>query len=180
MSTENAAKSFGAAFAFTGVAWLVDLISTALSSLQISALGALFTGPQALVTVGVAAALAALDFLFGLDTLGQVAGGFAVFFGIQAFLSLLTLCLFYAIVRISPKGTFTTLDCIIAAGVCLLEAAPFISSFVFWGMFAAYLRRAQIRRQAFRAVQGVSSRTGLDKLGVGEFLEELLENFFKR
>lgn len=177
MSTEDTVKSFGAALAFTGVAWLADLISGALASLQISTLGALFVGPQALVTVGVAAVLAALDFLFGLDLLGQVAGGFAVFFGIQALLSLLTLCLFYAIVRISPKGTYTPLDCIIAAGVCLLEAAPFISTFVFWGMFAAYIRRRQIRRQIVGAVQKASSATGLDKLGG---FEKLLEGFFKR
>ena len=148
MSIENTAKSFGAVFAFTGVAWLVDLVGGALTSLQISALGALFVGPQALVTVGVAATLAALDFLFNLDLLGQVAGGFASFFSIQALLSLLTLCLFYAIVRISPKGTYTLLDCIIAAGVFLLEAAPFVSTFVFWGMFATYLRRRQISEVA--------------------------------
>ena len=177
MSIENTAKSFGAAFAFTGVAWLVDLVSGALASLQLSALSTLFVGPQALVTVGVAAVLAALDFLFGLDLLGKAAGGFAVFFSIQAALSLMTLCLFYAIVRISPKGTFTTLDCVIAAGVCLLEAAPFISTFVFWGVFAAYLRRRQIRRQVVGAVQKVSSTTGLGKLGG---LEDFLEHFLKK
>ena len=171
MSTEDTVKSFGAAFAFSGVVWLVELISGALASLQLSTMSALFAGPQALVTVGVAAVLAAIDFLFGLDLLGKVAGGFTVFFGIQALISLLTLCVFYAIVRISPKGTYTLSDCVIAAGVCLLEAAPFISTFVFWGMFAAYLRRRQISEVASmlpqtRALSAASK--GFQALGGGK------------
>ncbi len=146
MSIENTAKSFGAAFAFTGVAWLSEVISGALGSLQSSSVTFLLDGG---ITVGILAITAGLvDFFLGTDIIATAAGILAVFFGLQAFVSLLTLCVFYAIVRMSPKGTYTLLDCIIAAGVCLLEALPFVSTFVFWGMFAAYLRRQQISQVA--------------------------------
>ena len=168
MSIENTAKSFGSAFVFTGVAWLSEVISGALGSLQSSSAAFLLDGG---ITVGVLAVTAGIvDFFLGTDIIATAAGIIAVFFGIQAFVSLLTLCVFYTIVRISPKGTYTLLDCIIAAGVCLLEAAPFISSFVFWGMFAAYLRQRQIRRQVIGAVKKVSSATGVS--------EDALEGFF--
>ena len=144
MSIQNTAQSLGMTIAFTGVAWLSDVVSAGLASLQISTFTALFYGPQVLITIGVAVLLAIVDFLVGTDTIAHVAGGFAVFLSVQALVSLLTLCVFYAIVRISPKGTYTIADCCIAAGVCLLEAAPFLGSFVFWGAFATYLRRREI------------------------------------
>ena len=146
MSVEDTAKSLGAAFVFTGVAWLADLISAGLASLQISAFSALFAGPQALVTGAVALVLGAVDFFFGAEILTHVAGGFAVFLSIQAIVALLTLCVFYAIVLASPRGTYTISDCLIAAGIFLLEAAPFLCTFVFWGMFATYLRRREISK----------------------------------
>ncbi len=171
MNAEGRVKSLGAAFAFVGVAWLADLISTGLASLQISAFSALFVGPQALVTGAVALVLTAADFLFGTEILVHIAGGFAVFFSIQMLVALLTLCVFYAIVLISPKGTYTLSDCLIAAGIFLLEAAPFLCMFVFWGTFATYLRRREISKVASmlpqtRAISAVAKGTNL--LGGGK------------
>ena len=117
MSIENTTKSFGAAFAFVGIAWLADLISAGLTSLQISTLSALFLGPQALITGAVAFVFAVVDFLFGTDILLHVSGGFAIFLSLQALVALLTLCVFYAIVLVSPKGTYTALDCLICCRV---------------------------------------------------------------
>ena len=108
---DNTAKSVGGAIAFTGVAWLSDVVGGALGSLQINTLGFLFGGPQALLTIGVAAVLAAIDFIAGTDTIAYIAGGFTFFFSLQALLSLLVLCVFYAIVRISPKDTYSIADC---------------------------------------------------------------------
>ena len=177
MSTENTAQSLGAAFAFTAVAWLADFISVGLNSLQVSVFSALFLGPQALITGAVALILAVIDFIFSTDIFVHVTGGFVVFLSLQALVSLLTLCVFYAIVLSSPKGTYTLLDCLIAAGICLLEAAPFVSSFVFWGTFAAYLRRREISG----AIGKVSSAAGLDTAtgsgkggGVGGMLKKVL------
>ena len=169
MSTENTAKSLGAAVAFTGVAWLSDVISGALGSLQSSSATFILDGG---ITVGVLAITAGIvDFLLGTDIIAKTAGLIAVFFSAQALVSLLTLCVFYAIVRISPKGTYTLLDCIIAAGVFLLEAAPFLSTFVFWGMFATYLRRRQISEVASVLPQtralGVAAK-GIQALGGGK------------
>lgn len=170
MSVEDTAKSFGAAFVFTGVAWLADLISAALASLQISAFAALLGGPQAVITGAVALVLSAVDFLFGTEILAHIAGGFAAFFSIQVLVALLTLCVFYAIVRISPKGTYSMSDCLIAAGVFLLEAAPFLPTFVFWGMFATYLRRREISKVVSMLPQtralGVAAK-GANLLGGG-------------
>ena len=187
MSAEDTAKSLGTSFAFTGVAWLADLISAGLASLQISVFAALFAGPQALVTGAVALALAAVDFLFGSEILTHIAGGFAVAFSIQALVALLTLCVFYAIVRISPKGTYTISDCLIAAGVFLLEAAPFLPSFVFWGMFATYLRRREISKVASmlpqtRAISTITKGAGLlggGKNGKGGVVGGLLKKALK-
>ena len=171
MSAEGTVKSLGAAFAFVGVAWLADLISAGLASLQIATFSALFAGPQALVTGAVALVLTAVDFLFGTEILVHIAGGFAVFLSIQMLVALLTLCIFYAIVLISPKGTYTLSDCLIAAGVFLLEAAPFLCTFVFWGTFATYLRRREISKVASmlpqtRALSAVAKGTNL--LGGGK------------
>ena len=163
MSAESTAKSLGAAFAFAGVAWLSDLISAGLASLQISVFTALFAGPQALVTGAVGVVLGVFDFLFSTDLLAYTAGGFAVFLSIQMLVALLTLCVFYMIVLISPKGTYTISDCLIAAGVFLLEATPFLCSFVFWGTFATYLRRREISG----VTENFSSAVGLDKVGGG-------------
>ena len=169
MSMENTVKSFGGAVAFTGVAWLSDVISGALGSLQTSSATFLLDGG---ITVGVLAITAGIaDFLLGTDIIAKTAGIIVIFFSLQAFVSLLTLCVFYAIARISPKGTYTPLDCIIAAGVCLLEAVPFISAFVFWGMFATYLRRQQISAVASMLPQtralGVAAK-GVQALGGGK------------
>ncbi|MCY4577397.1 MAG: hypothetical protein OXB96_03200 [Candidatus Kaiserbacteria bacterium] len=172
MSIDNTVKSFGAAFAFTGIAWLSDVISSGLASLQISIFSTLFGGPQALLTGAVALALAAVDFLLGSDALAYVAGGFTLLLSVQALVSLLTLCVFYAIVCVSPKGTYTLSDCLIAAGVFLLEAMPFLSMFVFWGTFAAYLRRREISGLAGK----LSSAVGLDAVGgVGGALQKVLK-----
>ena len=164
MSTEDTVKSLGAAFAFVGVAWLSDVISTGLASLQLQAFTAFFGGPQVLVTIIAAAALAVIDVLFGAGILEKIAGGFVVFLSMQALLSLLTLCVFYAIVLASPKGTYSVSDCLIAAGVCLLEAAPFLSTFTFWGTFAIYLRRQEISKVTGK----ISSAVGLGEVGGGK------------
>lgn len=188
MSTEDTAKSLGATFAFTGVAWLADLISAGLASLQISVFSALLAGPQALVTGIVAASITVVDFLFGTDILAHVAGGFAVVLSVQMLVALLTLCVFYAVVLISPKDTYTLSDCLIAAGVFLLEAAPFICTFVFWGMFATYLRRREISNIASvlpqtRAITAAAKGTGLlggDRGGKGGAIGGLLKKAIKR
>ena len=188
MSTEDTVKSLGAAFAFVGVAWLADLISAGLASLQISVFAALFAGPQALVTGAIALILTAVDFLFGTEILSHVAGGFAVFLSIQMLVALLTLCVFYVIVLISPKGSYTLSDCLIAAGVFLLEATPFLCTFVFWGTFATYLRRREVSKVASvlpqtRAISAIAKGTKLlggGKDGKGGVAGGLLQKALKR
>ena len=188
MSIESKAKSVGAAFAFTGVAWLADLISAGLASLQISVFSALLVGPQALVTGAVALILTAVDFLFGTEILTHIAGGFAIFFSIQMLVALLTLCVFYAIVLVSPKGTYTLSDCLIAAGVFLLEAAPFLCTFVFWGTFATYLRRREIadiasalpQTRAIAAATKGAKLLGGGKDGKGGAVGGMLKKVLKR
>ena len=173
---ENTAKSFGGAIAFTGVAWLSDVIGGALGSFQLNTLGFLFGGPQVLLTAAVAVVLAVVDFITGTDTIAYIAGGFTFFFSLQALLSLLVLCVFYAIVMASPKDTYTTLDCLIAAGVFLLEAAPFLGMFVFWGAFAAYLRRQQIAGVVGKVAQVGGVATKVAGGGVGGGVGNLLRN----
>ena len=131
-------------FALVGVASLADMISSGLASLQIFTFATLLGGPQILITGAVAAVAKAIDFLFGTDIVATAAGGFTVFLSIQVFVALLTLCVFYVVMFVSPKGTYTISDYLIAAGVFLLEAMPFLCSFVFWGTFVSYLRQRKI------------------------------------
>ena len=171
MSTE-AAKSIGAAIVFSGVAWLSDIISGGLGQLQI-AFAALYTGPQGLLSgiiTGLAAALiGAIDFVAQTDLLATTIGGLTVFLSMQMFVSLLTLCVFYAVARTAPKGTYTQSDHLIAAGVFLLESVPFVSTFVFWGSFAVYLRRKEVSRVVEKVSQasGLNVPGGNSKSGIG-------------
>ena len=162
MSLENTAKSIAAGFAFSGVAWFSDLVSLGISSLQYSVSSALYAsvaGPQVLITAAAGFTAWFLARLGGVDLVEYAQALLGIIFGMQAILSLLTLCVFYAFVLGSPKGTYTLSDCLIAAGVFLLEAMPFVCSFTFWGMFAVYLRRRQISG----VVERFSQVTGLVK-----------------
>ena len=168
MSTEDTAKALGSAFAFSSVAWLSDVISAGLGSMQINVTTALFGGPQAIATGGAIIIAGIVDFIAGTDIVVKTAAGFTVFLGIQALVSLLTLCVFYALVLASPKGTYTLSDCLVAAGIFLLEAAPFLCSFVFWGGFATYLKRREISgvTETFSSVAGLPAAKGKDGGGL--------------
>ena len=175
MSTSDTAQSIGSTLVFSGAAWFSDIVSAALGNLQL-AFAALWSGPQALasgVIAGIATAvLGVIDFVFGADILAHTVAGFTVFLGAQAIVSVFTLCVFYAIVMISPKGTYSLSDCLIAAGVCLLETMPFFTTFVFWGSFAVYLRRKELSGVIEKA-SGVLGSTS----SVGKFVKGAAQVF---
>lgn len=156
---KGAVKSLTSAFVFNGIAMLSDAVNLGISKLHIFSLQGLIAsvaGPQVLVTGAVSASAGVIDSLFGSKILESALGVFVGLFSIQLIISLLTLCLFYAFVLTSPKGTYTTLDCIIAAGVFLLSSVPILCGYSFWTTFSVYLRR----RTVSSTVGDVSSFAG--------------------
>ena len=155
MSAEDTAKSIGAAFAFSGVAWLSDTLGLGISTLQSSALStitAALTPPVVFFTAVAGFAGWVIGKLGGPDVMLWAQSLFGLVFGIQFILSLLTLCVFYAIVLISPRGTYSVLDCLIAGGIFLAESMPILCGFTLWGGFAVYMRR--------REVSGIAEKVG--------------------
>lgn len=169
MNVEDTAKSVGTVLAFSGVAWFSDVVSLGISSMQYSVLGAMqaaVSGPQVIITAGVGFAVWLADIFTGTQIIGYVQGLLGVIFGLQMLVSLLTLCVFYAIVLISPRGTYSFIDCLVAAAIFLLEAMPLLCSFTFWGGFAVYLRRREVSGVVGKVVQtaGLTGGTGKGSL----------------
>lgn len=147
MSVEDAAKSVGFALAFSGFAWFSDALSMGISALQQSILSSLVSavsGPQAIVTGLIGIGVWLSDQILGTNIINDIQGMLAVVFSLQVLVSIFTLCVFYAVVLSSPKGTYAASDCLVAAGIFLAESVPVLSGFTFWGGFAAYLRRKEI------------------------------------
>lgn len=176
MNFEDTAKSLGAVFAFSGAAWLSDVVGIAISSLQYSALGvmqAAVAGPQVVITAGVGFAVWLADKFTGTEIIEHVQGLFGIVFGVQALVSLLTLCVFYAVVLMSPRGTYSILDCLVAAVIFLLEAMPLMCSFTFWGGFAVYIRRRGVSGIAGKVTKVAGVADGSVGGGVGGLVSKV-------
>ncbi len=123
---------------FSGVVAIAEFIGVFLTTIQGLAL-------KPAVVVGAVATV--LEF-FG-DPFGfaeDIFGVLIIIFGAQLFLALIVLCIFYAIVLASPKGSYTVYDCLVAAGVFIMESIPFFSFFTGWVGFLFYLKwRRRVR-----------------------------------
>ena len=69
-------------------------------------------------------------YVYDFGVFDATATGLVLIFSIQVIISLFTLVLFYSIVYISPKGTFTLADCLLAPVVFLLESILFCAAFL--------------------------------------------------
>ena len=179
MSLGDTAKSVGMAFAFSAFAWLSDTISIGLASLQQavgSSLVAAIGNPiGALVSLGTGLTAWISDRLFGTGIIETTQGLLAAVFASQMILALFTLCVFYAIALASPKGTYSVGDCLIAAGIFLLESIPLMCGFTAWGGFAAYLKRREISGVAGK----LTSAVGLPSPEAGGILSKTLKTIKK-
>ena len=169
MNAEDMVKSIGITLAFSGFAWFSDAISMSISALHQSIFSALISavsGPQVIVTGLVGIGVWIADQFLGTNIINNIQGMLLVVFSLQILVSIFTLCVFYAIVLSSPKGTYTVSDCLAAAGIFLLESIPVLCGFTFWGGFAAYLKRREISgvTEKFASAVGLS---GIDKQGGG-------------
>ena len=173
---ENKLQSSLSVILFSGVVWLGELLGGGVLVLQKLFVPALGAGAGVVagtggIAAGVIGALAvALQVLAGID-LVKIGGSFiGVLLAAQFFISLFILCLFYALVLSSPKGTYTLSDCLIAAGVAFLESIPFVGGFTFWGAFSVYLKRRE-----FSGLVGKLSPAAVAGGKGGGFLSKILK-----
>ena len=138
---------------FTLFAWLSDVAGGFLFSMQSAALNSILTLPG-----GIAAAITSLiavfeAYIFNFGATELIIEIFVGMWGLQFMLALFTLCVFYAVVLSSPKGTYSLIDCLVAAGVFLIESFPFLGGFVGWSAFSVWLRRKAVGRAANKLTQ---------------------------
>ena len=113
---------------FSVVAWLFDLITTFIGSMQLNLFsmlkGIFATGIGAIAAAGVGIGAA---IVYNVSDIAReamnVTLGFT--FGIQAFFSIIAYCLFIFIAASSPRGYFSFTDYIVATGVFWWKAFRF-------------------------------------------------------
>ena len=140
MSTTSFTKSFGFLVIFSVFAWFSDVLSGGIAVLQSQSASFIGT-PHGAVITATSGVLVGLLEVAGVDAVDKALVALGLYFGIQFFLSLITLCIFYSIVLASPKGTFTFIHCLSALGIFIVESIPFLCGIPSWGWFAVILRR---------------------------------------
>ena len=116
----------------TCAALTADFLGGFLTSLQISAV------KPTIIAVGISNFIRGLGINLGID--GLVTSTVVAIYSVQLIIAIVVLCVFFSIVLASPKGTYTTLDCVVALFVFIFESIPFISALPCWGFFVLFLR----------------------------------------
>ena len=111
-------------FCFIAVVCLVDFLGIPLGVLQAAAL------KPAAVIGGVSLFLESVGIPFGIPEIG--AGTVGILYGMQVFISIIMLCLFYAMVLASSEGEYPLSTCSIAVFVFIIESMPFLCALPVW------------------------------------------------
>ena len=132
---------------FTAVVSMAELIGGVVLALQSAAF---FNLPGAAINAVIAIGAGLLTKYFG-DPGGVGSTILVTQAGLLAasfFISLVVLCVFFALVFTSPRGTFTAKDYAVAILVFVIESIPVVGGFTFWGLFVVYLKTKNMGRLA--------------------------------